>query len=167
MQADSQNIKNKSKLDKYEYILSNMIHFFSNKDTYIASLANFTALLKDIFDSFSWVGFYLVEGNLLTLGPFQGKVACTEIAIGRGVCGKAAESKETIIVQNVHLFQDHIACDSGSNSEIVVPILHNGDLICVLDIDSYIYSNFDEIDKTYLEKITIKLVELIDNENGK
>ncbi len=115
------------------------------------NMANASALLFNSLKNINWAGFYLLDNNELILGPFQGKIACTKIKIGKGVCGTSARLRETIIVPNVHEFPGHIACDSSSNSEIVVPIIKNEILIGVLDIDSFEFNNFDEIDKTNLE----------------
>ena len=113
----------------------------------IANLANASALLYDELDGLNWAGFYLLEGDTLVLGPFQGKPACIEIPIGKGVCGTAVAKRETLLVPNVHLFEGHIACDSASNSEIVIPIFKNGEVIGVLDIDSPILDRFSDADK--------------------
>ena len=123
----------------------------------IANMANVAAILHEAF-GFWWTGFYRVEGNELILGPFQGPVACTRIAFGRGVCGTAWERGETICVPNVHEFAGHIACSSESNSEIVVPLWHGGQVTAVLDIDSAEYNTFDETDKKYLEEV-VKLLQ--------
>ena len=126
----------------------------------IANLANASALLWQALDGINWVGFYLIEDGKLILGPFQGKPACIEIEIGRGVCGAAVRDAETKLVPNVHEFEGHIACDSASNSEIVIPIFKNGEVVGVLDIDSPHYSRFDENDRAGLEK-TVKIIENI------
>ena len=118
----------------------------------IANLANASALLYSELDGLNWAGFYLIEGDRLVLGPFQGKPACIEIAIGRGVCGTAVARAETLVVPNVHLFEGHIACDSASSSEIVVPIFKNGEVIGVLDIDSPLFDRFSESDRVGLEE---------------
>ncbi|RMD50643.1 MAG: GAF domain-containing protein [Ignavibacteria bacterium] len=131
----------------------------------ISNLSNITAVLKEAFPKISWVGFYLLSGEKLYLGPFQGKLACTTIEIGKGVCGTSALRKETVIVDDVDKFPGHIACDAGSRSEIVVPVIYDDKLYGVLDIDSYEYSSFNEIDKRYLEKILSILTEKIDFEN--
>jgi GAF domain-containing protein len=123
-----------------------------DEEDWLANLANSSALLWMMLKDINWAGFYLYKNNELVLGPFQGKPACTRIELGKGVCGKAALAKETILVENVHEFPGYIACDSQSNSEIVVPIIKNNKLIGVLDIDSPIYSRFDETDKKYLEE---------------
>ena len=118
----------------------------------IANLANASALLYQSLDNLNWAGFYLMENGQLVLGPFQGKTACIEIPVGRGVCGTAVERGETILVKNVHEFPGHIACDSASNSEIVVPMYKNGEIVGVLDIDSPLLGRFTEDDRTGLEE---------------
>ena len=119
----------------------------------IANLANTSALLWEALDNLNWVGFYLLEGDTLILGPFQGKVACIEIPMGRGVCGTAAARGETVRVEDVHAFPGHIACDSASNSEIVIPLFRNGEVVGVLDIDSPILARFTPDDQTGLEAV--------------
>ena len=122
----------------------------------IANLANASALLAQALQDINWVGFYLLEDNLLILGPFQGKPACIEIPVGNGVCGTAVLKDEIMLVKNVHEFPGHIACDNASNSEIVLPIHANGKIVGVLDIDSPSLARFDEDDKNGLsEFVTI------------
>ena len=111
----------------------------------------------EAFD-FWWTGFYRVEGDVLVLGPFQGPIACTRIPYGRGVCGTAWAQGQTVIVPNVHEFAGHIACSGASNSEIVVPLHRDGEVIAVLDIDSTAFNTFDSIDRHYLEQIAATLV---------
>ena len=118
----------------------------------VANMANVAAAPKQTFDFF-WVGFYLVKGDELVLGPFQGPIACTRIRFGRGVCGTAWKEAQTLIVPDVELFPGHIACSSDSRSEIVVPIIKEGNVIGVLDIDSDTTDSFDETDARYLEEI--------------
>ena len=118
----------------------------------IANLANASALLYDTLSDLNWAGFYLMEDGRLVLGPFQGKVACVEIEVGKGVCGTAVEQNATMLVEDVHQFPGHIACDGASNSEIVVPIRKDGRVIGVLDIDSPKFSRFTEADQIGLEK---------------
>lgn len=118
----------------------------------VANLANASALIYETLDRLNWAGFYLMEGGRLVLGPFQGKTACIEIAVGKGVCGTAVERDATMLVPNVHEFPGHIACDGASNSEIVVPIHQNGEVVGVLDIDSPEFDRFDEEDKAGLEE---------------
>ena len=124
----------------------------------IANLANASALLFDTLEDLNWAGFYLMENGKLILGPFQGKPACIEIAVGKGVCGTAVERNETVLVKNVHEFPGHIACDSASNSEIVIPIHKNDEIFGVLDIDSPPLSRFTGEDKTGLEEF-VKILE--------
>ncbi|MEI4769263.1 GAF domain-containing protein [Psychrobacillus sp. FJAT-51614] len=126
-----------------------------------ANLSNASALLNQFFDQINWVGFYLMEDGELVLGPFQGLPACVRIPIGKGVCGTAANTKETVIVPDVHAFPGHIACDAASQSEIVVPIEKNGELLGVLDIDSPIKNRFSEQDKKGLEQFVQILVKHI------
>ena len=148
----------KSKIEIYQSILPQIQSLLEGENDLIANIANVSAALKMSFPSFSWVGFYLKKGNELILGPFQGKPACVRIAVGKGVCGTAAERKSTVIVPDVTRFPGHIACDSDSRSEIVVPMM-KGDLLGVLDIDSVKVNNFDETDKMYLEKLLHILIE--------
>ncbi len=119
----------------------------------VSILANASALAWEAMDDLNWCGFYLVEDGKLILGPFQGKMACTEIAFGDGVCGTAAVRDESIVVPDVHAFSGHIACDSASNSEIVVPIHKDGALFGVLDIDSPSFARFTEEDRAGLEGV--------------
>ena len=118
----------------------------------VANLANASALLFSSLDRLNWAGFYLAEGEKLVLGPFQGKPACIEIPFGRGVCGTAAEMRKTVVVYDVHEFPGHIACDCASNSEIVVPLIKNGKVVGVLDIDSPEVGRFTDEDAAGLEK---------------
>ena len=124
----------------------------------IANLANASALLGQALQDINWVGFYLLEDNQLILGPFQGKPACIEISVGNGVCGTAVLKDEIMLVKNVHEFPGHIACDSASNSEIVLPIHANGKIVGVLDIDSPLLARFDEDDKNGLFEF-VKILE--------
>lgn len=117
----------------------------------ISNLANASALLWHTLPDLNWAGFYLMEGSKLVLGPFQGKTACIEIPLGRGVCGTAAAEDRTQVVADVHCFRGHIACDSASNSEIVVPLRRNGTVIGVLDVDSPSFNRFTEADRIGLE----------------
>ena len=137
--------------ERYASLLPQIISLCEGEEDVIANLSNISAALKQTFN-WLWIGFYLVKNDELVLGPFQGPVACTRINFGKGVCGKAWENKETIIVDDVEKFPGHIACSSQSQSEIVVPILVNNEVVAVLDIDSEHLSSFDETDKKYLEK---------------
>lgn len=145
--------KSLSLKEKYKLLAEQLKSLLSKDDNLVSNLSNLTAALKETFDKISWVGFYLFDGSKLYLGPFQGKVACTQIEIGKGVCGTSAKEKKTIIVSDVDKFPGHIVCDGGSKSEIVVPIFIKGELFGVLDVDSYQYSAFDNTDRVFLEEI--------------
>lgn len=147
------------KKQEYETVLLAVKGLVADPQLPVSLYANVSALLKQTLSDVSWVGFYLFNGTALYLGPFQGKVACVDITLDRGVCGLAARSKKTVVVPDVHQFPGHIACDEGSNSEIVVPIIKNNQLIGVLDIDSYSLSRFDTVDQTYLEKFVKVIAE--------
>ncbi len=123
----------------------------------VANLANASALIYEALTDINWAGFYLLEGDKLVLGPFQGKSACIEIPVGRGVCGTAISEGKVQIVYDVHLFPGHIACDAASNSEIVLPIRQNGRIVGVLDIDSPIVGRFTEKDKEGLSALVMTL----------
>ena len=123
-----------------------------------ANLANTSAAIWQAMEDINWAGFYVMENGKLVLGPFQGKPACIEIPLGRGVCGTAAQEKRTVLVEDVHQFPGHIACDSASNSEIVVPIFKNGEIYGVLDIDSPYFARFTAEDQRELEEI-VKILE--------
>lgn len=137
----------------YKLLNSSMEALIGDLKHEISILSNASALINMHIDEINWVGFYLLNNNELILGPFQGKPACTNIALNKGVCGACATSKTTIIVDNVHEFKGHIACDSASNSEICIPIFKDNKLYGLLDIDSPIYSRFTDNDKQGLEKI--------------
>ncbi len=141
-----------TKHKKYQTLLPQVESLVAGETDAIANMANVAAALHEAF-GFWWTGFYRVDGQQLVLGPFQGPIACTRIPFGRGVCGTAWQRAETVIVPNVHEFAGHIACSSASNSEIVVPIQHDGRVVAVLDIDSTDFGAFDETDKHYLEQI--------------
>ena len=156
-----------TKEEKYQELVAQAAAVVAGETDLIANMANVAALIHETF-GFWWTGFYRVQNTdrcqvdlrvqtELVLGPFQGPLACTRIPYGKGVCGTAWEKNETVIVPNVHEFAGHIACSSESNSEIVVPVHHNGEVIAVLDIDSKEFNTFDEIDKKYLEQI-VKLL---------
>lgn len=137
----------------YRELLPQIESLISGDLSWLSSYANVTAALKQSFDKISWAGFYFLKNGTLVLGPFQGKIACTVINLGRGVCGTAAEKRQTIIVPDVDKFPGHIACDSQSRSEIVVPIVKNGRLMGVLDLDSTELNSFNETDMQWLEKL--------------
>ncbi len=150
--AETLAIHTGTKEEQYKSLLPQIKALIADETDLIANLANIGAALQAQFNWF-WTGFYLVKGNSLVVGPFQGPIACTRIAKGRGVCGGCWEKKETLIVKDVNQFQDHIACNSASQSEIVVPIIRNGVVVAVLDIDSAQLNTFDQIDKKYLEQL--------------
>jgi GAF domain-containing protein len=141
-----------SKEERYEALIPQLKSLISTETDQIANYANVSAALKEVFD-FLWVGFYRVSDKVLVLGPFQGPIACTRIAFGKGVCGFAWQEGKTIIVPDVDQFPGHIACSSRSKSEIVVPVVKEANIIAVLDVDSELLNNFDEIDAKYLEII--------------
>jgi len=145
--------KNAGLAKRYESLLTQIDALVSGEPNMVANFANITAALKTGM-GFFWVGFYHVEGEDLVLGPFQGPVACTRIRRGKGVCGTAWDKKHTIIVEDVDQYPGHIACSSYSKSEIVVPILKDGEVTLVLDVDSDQLNNFNKIDKLYLEKLS-------------
>jgi L-methionine (R)-S-oxide reductase len=146
-----------SKENQYDSILPQISSLLDGESDQIANMANVCAALKEQFNFF-WVGFYMVKGNELVLGPFQGPVACTRIKLGKGVCGSSWEQKKTLIVPDVDLFPGHIACSSASKSEIVIPIIRSGEVIGVLDVDSEELNSFDETDADYL----LQILELIE-----
>ncbi len=147
-----------SRVQQYETVIKQLDALLTGESNVVANLSNASALLNQFLDRVNWVGFYVTEGNQLVLGPFQGMPACVRIPFGRGVCGVAAETKTTQLVADVHQFPGHIACDSASNSEIVVPIMKEGNVIGVLDIDSPEKNRFDEVDQHYLEKFVETLL---------
>ena len=142
----------------YAEILPQIEAVVSAETDMVANMANVSAAIKECFD-FWWVGFYLVEGNELVLGPFQGPIACTRIRRGKGVCGTAWEREQTIVVEDVDKFPGHIACSSASRSEIVVPLESEGKVIGVLDIDSRKLADFDSTDQEWLERICRAMVD--------
>jgi len=150
--AEDLKIIHGTKQEQYESVIPQIESLLQYETDLIANLANVVAALKEQFGWF-WVGFYLVKGEELVLGPFQGPVACTRIRKGKGVCGASWEQKETIIVPDVEKFPGHIACSSLSKSEIVVPIIRDGKVVAVLDVDSDDYNQFDETDRKYQEQI--------------
>ena len=150
--AEDLTISGETKEEIYSSLLSQIKALIGDETDLVANLANVAAALKEGFQFF-WVGFYLVKDEELVLGPFQGPVACTRIQLGRGVCGKAWQDKQTILVPDVDAFPGHIACSSLSKSEIVVPLLKNNEVVAVLDVDSQKLNDFDEVDKLYLNQL--------------
>ena len=145
----------------YKLLAEQLKSLAEDEPNYIPVLSNASALINENLDDLNWAGFYLMDNGSLLLGPFQGKVACIRIALGKGVCGTAAQNDETLLVPNVHDFPGHIACDSASNSEIVVPIHKDGKVVGVLDIDSPSLNRFSESDKEGLELFVKTLEEVI------
>ena len=145
--------------EQYKLLVKQVKSLLDRNDNILSNLSNLTAALKQTFEKISWVGFYLYNGKELYLGPFQGKVACTRIQLGKGVCGTSAEKRETIIVPDVEKFPGHIACDIESRSEIVIPLIKGDQLYGVLDLDSTSLNAFDEIDQKFLEEIVIILIQ--------
>src|SRR6266436_2922872 len=152
----------KSKADLYETLASQLSSLLAGERDLIANAANFSSLVFHSLPDLNWAGFYLVKGDELVLGPFQGHPACVRIAFGKGVCGTAAAKRVTTIVPNVHEFPGHIACDSASNSEIVVPLTKGDQLIGVLDLDSPIDGRFDSEDANGLNRLVSVFVETIE-----
>ena len=148
------------KKEKYELLIPQITALVEGEPDLIANLANIVAALKYGMNFF-WVGVYLIKGDELVLGPFQGPVACTRIAFGKGVCGTSWQREETIVVENVDDFPGHIACNSLSKSEIVVPFFKNGKVAGVLDVDSDQLSDFDKTDARFLQKVTALIEKFI------
>ena len=144
---------------KYEALLPQIFALTESESSWIANLANTSAALKETF-GFFWVGFYLVDGDQLVLGPFQGPVACTRIAFGKGVCGASWKQERAILVPDVDAFPGHIACSSLSRSEVVLPLMKEGEVIGVLDVDSDQLNEFDEVDVKFLTELCTWLVSL-------
>jgi GAF domain-containing protein len=147
-----------SKRETYDHLAAQLSSLLAGERDLIANVANFSSLVFHSLPDLNWVGFYFVKDGELVLGPFQGRPACVRIAMGQGVCGTSAAKRETTIVPNVHEFPGHIACDSASNSEIVLPLLKGENLIGVLDLDSPIIARFDEEDAIGLSRLVSVLV---------
>lgn len=148
-----------SKEEFYQQLHAQVEAIIAGENDAIANMANISALLFEALDQVNWAGFYRLVDNELILGPFQGKVACIRIPVGKGVCGTAVAQASTQRIADVHQFSGHIACDAASNSEIVIPVVVNGQIIAVLDIDSVAFDRFDEQDQAGLEAIVSKLAE--------
>lgn len=137
----------------YAQLARDLSALLSGERDLVANAANTSALIFDALPDLNWAGFYLYKSDELVLGPFQGKPACVRIALGQGVCGTAAQRRQTVLVEDVHAFPGHIACDSASNSEIVVPLIRGGDLLGVLDVDSPKLRRFSATDQRGLEAL--------------
>ena len=144
-------VANESKDELYQILSQDLIQIFKVERDFIANAANFSSLLYHSLPGLNWTGFYIYKEDQLVLGPFQGKPACIRISIGKGVCGKAAAEMQTMLVEDVLSFPGHIACDAASRSEIVIPLINNGKLIGLLDLDSPQKARFDREDKENLE----------------
>jgi GAF domain-containing protein len=156
-----------SKAELYSQLVLQLKSLLEGERDFIANAANFASLLYYSLPDLNWAGFYLMKDGELVLGPFQGKPACVRIAIGKGVCGTAAEQRETILADNVHEFPGHIACDSDSNSEIVVPLIKDRELIGVLDLDSPSFARFDDEDAEDLNELVKIFLDSISLESNK
>lgn len=152
------NMHARDKKELYNTLAAQLRSLVEGETFYISNLANAAALLFNTLSDINWSGFYLMHQGELVLGPFQGKVACVRIPVGKGVCGTAVAENKTQLVPDVHKFPGHIACDSASNSEIVIPIRIDGEVIGVLDIDSPVFDRFGEDDRTGLESF-VKVLE--------
>ncbi len=159
---DNSRINSEDRDKFYKVMLMRLEGLLSAESDWLANLSNAAALLYTNLSDINWAGFYLKKGEDLVLGPFQGKTACTRIKPGKGVCGAAAAEMKIQVVPDVHLFPGHIACDCASNSEIVVPLIKDGILYGVLDIDSPEFKRFDELDAKYLQLFTDKLNKYLD-----
>lgn len=151
-----------SKPELYAHLDSQLQHLLAGERNLIANAANTAALLYHSLDQVNWLGFYFYDGQELVVGPFQGKPACVRIALGRGVCGSAAANASTVLVADVDAFPGHIACDSASRSEIVVPLLADGRLLGVLDVDSPVRGRFDEHDRDGFERLAASFLAATD-----
>lgn len=147
--------------ENYALLAKQLDALLDGETNQIANLSNASALLNQFLDDTNWVGFYLMQDGELVLGPFQGLPACVRIAVGRGVCGTAVEKNETLRIEDVHAFPGHIACDAASNSEIVIPLVKDGEVIGVLDIDSPSKARFTEVDQAGLEMFVDHLMKHI------
>lgn len=150
---------NDTKKSQYELSLKQLEGILKEEQDPITIMSTINCVLKTNLDYYFWVGFYLYKNNSLKVGPYQGTLGCLNIEIGKGVCGTTAKKRQTIIVENVHEFPGHIACDSASCSEIVVPVFtRKNELYAVFDVDSTAYNSFDQTDQNYLEKILNKFL---------
>lgn len=143
----------------YQTINEQLSYLLDGEPNVLANLSNASALLKSSFPNTVFAGFYLFDGNELILGPFQGGVSCVRIALGKGVCGESAASRQTVIVGDVKTYPNYISCDSSARSEIVVPMVKEGRLLGVLDLDSSLVDDYDELDQKYLEEFVAILLE--------
>lgn len=150
------------KSEVYKLLAEQAGSLFEDERDFTANMANCAALIYHTLPDLNWAGFYILRGDVLVVGPFQGKPACVRIALGKGVCGTSAQRRETIVVPNVHQFSGHIACDSASQSEVVIPLIKDGQLFGVLDLDSPLLNRFDAQDAEGLEMVARRFIELTD-----
>ncbi|MGT2924403.1 GAF domain-containing protein [Streptococcus caviae] len=150
------------KIANYNLMLAQAKALFANERNALANLANASALLKQTLSNSVFTGFYLFDGTELVLGPFQGKVSCVRIALGKGVCGESAQQNQTLIVDDVTEHANYIACDSAAMSEIVVPMAADGQMVGVLDLDSHLKADYDAVDQEYLEAFVAELIKASD-----
>lgn len=155
-------MKQSEKESQYQLLLAQLDALLTDETNALANLSNASALLNQALPRSVFAGFYLYDQSELILGPFQGGVSCVHIALGKGVCGEAAQKQETIIVEDVHQHANYISCDSRAMSEIVVPMVKDGQLLGVLDLDSEIVADYDQLDQAYLEQFVSLLVEMTD-----
>src|SRR2546423_14543289 len=153
-----------SKNELYVSLAEQLRSLLEGERDFTANAANFASLIFHALPDLNWAGFYLHKNDELVLGPFQGKPACVHIEIGKGVCGTAAQQRQTILVDNVHEFPGHIACDSQSNSEIVIPLINNEQLIGVLDLDSPVFGRFDDDDASGLNELAQIFIAMSDKD---
>ena len=156
LMAEELKIAQGGKKERYDLLYRQVVTLVEGESDAIANMANVAAMIHYTFSPL-WTGFYRVEGDELVLGPFQGPLACSRIAYGKGVCGTAWQRAESVVVEDVELFPGHIACSSLSRSEIVVPVKHDGRVVAVLDIDSPEVGTFDDVDREWLERIVAHL----------
>lgn len=157
-----ESVQFQSKKQLYDFMAVRLRAYLDETPDWCSALGNAAALFNALLDDLNWAGFYLRRKNELLLGPFQGKPACVRIPLGKGVCGTAAMLKSTQLVPDVHAFEGHIACDSASNSELVVPVLHNGETVAVIDFDSPSLNRFDQEDAKGMERMAAILAEHVD-----
>lgn len=161
-------VNREDKAETFSFLAEQTALLLANERDSLANSANLASLIFHTLPDINWAGFYWLKQGELVLGAFQGKPACVRIQMGRGVCGVAAETRQTVVVEDVHKFPGHIACDSASNSEIVVPLMKNDELLGVLDIDSPVFKRFDATDQKALEQTIAIFLESTDfiSQNG-
>ena len=149
-------------MSDYQMLLKQVIELLKEEPFYVAAMSNISSVMMDALSDINWIGFYILRDGRLVVGPFQGKPACIHIEMGSGVCGCSACRNQTIVAPDVHVFPGHIACDSASNSEIVIPIHHSGEVAALLDIDSPVFDRFSEADQIGLEAIVAAMEQMLE-----